>query len=110
MKQWLFEKFNIYAPFVIGGLIGAIVQRMRKAMSFKRFLATLFVSAFVGFVVGILLKNYLNVNDEIVFAFCSISGVFSQEILDEAQEIIGYISSYVKNLLKLNKKDNESTL
>ncbi len=87
------EKFGL---FIIGGLIGAIIHRLRTSMSLKRFIGTLIISAFIGVVVGILCRNYLNINEEITFVFVSISGVFSQDILNELEQLIKLISVFVK--------------
>lgn len=94
-----------YGYYVIGGVIGAIVHRIRNTMSFKRFLGVIFMSAFVGFCVGVVFKNYLKTPDEVIFVACSISGVFSKDILDEIEEIISYISVFVK---KKSKIEDES--
>lgn len=95
-----------YGGYVIGGLIGAIVHRIRNTMSFKKFLGVLFISAFIGFCVGVVLKNYLNVADEVIFVACSISGVFSKDILDEIQEVISMISLFVKKKAKIDEGSN----
>jgi uncharacterized membrane protein len=102
MKDMLITFANKYGGFVIGGLVGAIVHRLRNTMSFKKFLSVLFISAFVGFCVGIIMKNYLNASDEVIFVVCSISGVFSKDILDEIQEFIQNLSVFAKKYLRIN--------
>tara|TARA_R110002167_G_scaffold190638_1_gene392918 strand:+ start:1171 stop:1488 length:318 start_codon:yes stop_codon:yes gene_type:complete len=91
---------NRFGLFVIGGLIGAIVHRLRNRMSWRKFIATLGISAFVGLSVGILLRNYFNAPEEVVFVACSVSGVFSKDLLDEVQQIIALLSDYIKQKLK----------
>ena len=102
MREYLTNIASKYGGFVIGGVIGAIVHRLRNTMSFKRFLSVLFISAFVGFCIGVVMKNYLNTPDEVIFVVCSISGVFSKDILDEIQEIISYVSLFVKKKAKID--------
>lgn len=95
--QNLASRFGL---FVIGGLIGAIVHRLRNKMSWGRFIATLGISGFVGLSVGILCRNYFDAPEEVVFVACSISGVFSKDLLDELHQIIKLFSDYVKKKLK----------
>lgn len=105
MKEYLISLANKYGGYVVGGLIGAIVHRIRNTMSFKKFLGVLFISAFVGFCVGIVMKNYFKTSDEIVFVACSISGVFSKDILDEVGQIINSLSVIFKKKLTPNESE-----
>ena len=41
MKDYLINVASKYGGYVIGGLIGAIVHRLRNTMSFTRFLSNL---------------------------------------------------------------------
>lgn len=108
MIEYLTTLANKYGGYVIGGLVGAIVHRIRNTMSFKKFLGVLFISAFVGFCVGVVMKNYLHSADEVIFVACSISGVFSKDILDEIQEVISYVSLYVKRKARITEEtENE---
>lgn len=105
MKEYLIELIDRYGGFVVGGLIGAVVHRMREKMSIRRFLSVLGISAFVGLCVGILMRSYLEVSQEIIFVACSVSGVFSKDLLDEIQEIIRNISEFVKQ--KMGVRDEK---
>ncbi|WP_370407962.1 hypothetical protein [Tenacibaculum dicentrarchi] len=100
MKDYLVKFVNNNAEYIIAGLIGAIVHRIRNTMSFRAFLGVLFISAFIGFCVGVLLRNYLNATDEVIFVACSISGVFSKDILTEIEQLIAFVSVFVKSKLK----------
>ena len=95
------DKFGL---FIIGGLIGAIVHRARNTMDIKKFLAVLLISAFIGVIVGILSRNYLNANEEVTFVIVSLSGVFSKDLLDEIEALIKYISVVVKKLFEKKLK------
>ncbi|MBE7649308.1 hypothetical protein J2Q11_08720 [Tenacibaculum finnmarkense genomovar finnmarkense] len=103
MKEELINMVNKYSGYVIGGLIGAIVHRIRNTMSFVTFLGVLFISAFIGFCVGVIMRNYLNATDEVIFVACSISGVFAKDILTEIQQVIAFISIYIKTKLKIEE-------
>ena len=103
----IFGLVNKYSGYVVGGLIGAIVHRIRNTMSIKKFLGVLFISAFVGFCVGVVLRNYLDAKDEVIFVACSVSGVFSKDILDEIQELISYVSVWVKNKTTRERDESE---
>lgn len=86
-----------YGILAIMGLIGAVVKRIRKKMSWLRFAGTIGVSVFVAIVTGIFIREWTNFSEEAVFAFCGLAGVFSDEILDEFLEIIRSIPDVVKN-------------
>ena len=102
MKELIVNMTGKFGLFILGGLIGAIIHRFRNQMSWKRFLSTLVISAFMGFCVGILLKEYLGAKEEVIFVACSLTGVFSNDILDQLNEIIDYLSTFIKGFL--NKK------
>jgi len=97
MKEYLTQLVSKYGWLVLGGLVGAVVHRIRNSMSLKRFMGVLVVSGFVGFSVGIIMKNYLSASEEVIFVTCSVCGVFSQDILNEIQELISYLSVFIKN-------------
>ncbi|CAA0156697.1 hypothetical protein [Tenacibaculum maritimum] len=105
MKEDLLNMADKYGGFVIGGLVGAVVHRVRNTMSFRQFLGVVFISAFVGFCVGVVMRNYLHVSDEVIFVACSVSGVFSKDILNELQEVISYVSLFVKKHAKIGEKE-----
>lgn len=96
MKDWILHITQKYGWFVIAGLAGAIVHRLRRLMSIGRFLSVIGISIFVGLCVGILTREYLNVSEEVSFVVCAVSGVFSNDILDEAQKLIKLASLYLK--------------
>lgn len=105
MKEiiYLFEKFGI--TFVVGGLIGAIIQRMRKRMSWKKFISVAIMGMFVGWIIGTALTEWTNLSDRIVYSACALSGVFAEDLLKEFEQTIkklsDFISIYINN--KINK-------
>ncbi|WP_312351235.1 phage holin family protein [Empedobacter sp.] len=96
------EKLGV--PFLIGGFVGALVNRMRKRMTWKRFLASIFLAMFVGWVVGISLSSLLDLPTPFVYAICSMAGAFSEDILDETEKLLSNVSELVKNYI--NNKIN----
>lgn len=98
-----------YSPFIVGGAIGAIIDRMRKEMTWFAFFKSIVISIFLSICVGIVCKDYLMIKSEnIIFVFCGISGVFSKVILDEIETILKLAPVFVKSKLGINKKeDNE---
>ena len=104
IKIWFLNFADKFGLFVIGGLIGAVIHRLRNQMSIKRFIATLVTSAFVGVVVGIALRNYLKLNEEITFAFVSTAGVFSKDIIDIINDIVQQVKKSVQYLSMFSKK------
>lgn len=105
MKEQVTELVSKYGWFIIGGLIGAVIQRIRNSMSLRRFMGVLAISGFVGVSVGIIMRNYFNASEEVIFVACSISGVFSQDILNELQKIINLISVVFKSKAGLSKEE-----
>lgn len=99
---WL-EKFGI--AFVIGGLIGAVVQRMRKRMTIQKFISVAVMGMFVGWIVGTMLTEWTNFSDKVIYSVCAMSGVFAEDILKEFEKLIGRISEFFTNFInnKINK-------
>ncbi|KFC60021.1 hypothetical protein FEM08_12000 [Flavobacterium gilvum] len=46
-------------------------------------------------------------NENIIFAACGLSGVFSKLILDEIEQILKLASVYAKSKLGISKKNEE---
>lgn len=99
---WL-EKFGI--TFVIGGLIGAVVQRMRKRMTIQKFISVAIMGMFVGWIIGSVLTEWTNLGDKIIYSACALSGVFAEDILKETELLVKRISEIVTTYInnKLNK-------
>lgn len=105
MEQYLEllnEGLKKFSPYILGGVIGSIVHRLRvKGMNLADFIASLFISIFVSLCVGIVCKDYFEIKqDTVIFVFTGISGAFSKDILDELQELIKEISVIVKSRLE----------
>lgn len=86
-----------YGGIAIAGLVGAVIKRFRKDMTFGRFIATIIISIFIATITGIFFKEWTDLSESAIFGICGIAGVFSDEILDEIQEIIQDASNYVKS-------------
>lgn len=93
-----------YGFFIVGGAIGSVIHRLRNKMPLKRFISSVIISIFVGLSTGVICRDYFNLTDSIAYVLCSISGVFSESILDEIQEIIKNVSNIVK--AKFNNNDS----
>lgn len=89
-------------PFLIGGFIGALIQRIRKRTTWTKFLGSIFMAMFVGWVVGISITSFFNFQSTFVYAICSMAGVFSQDLLDQIEKIINNLYEFVKSII--NKK------
>ncbi|AOW09514.1 hypothetical protein EM308_08380 [Flavobacterium gilvum] len=99
------KRFN---PYILGGAIGSIIHRMRTEMSWMAFFKSVIVSIFISICMGIACKDYLMVtNENIIFAACGLSGVFSKLILDEIEQILKLASVYAKSKLGISKKNEE---
>lgn len=99
---WL-EKVGI--AFVIGGLIGAVVQRMRKRMTIRQFISVAVMGMFVGWIIGSLLTEWTNFSDKVIYSACAMSGVFAEDILKEFEKLVGKISEFFTSFInnKINK-------
>lgn len=106
MQEILIEVAKKYGLFVVGGAIGAVIHRLRKNMSFGRFLISIVISMFVALCVGVVARDYFNLQISVVNVLCGISGVFSEVILEEIEETIKQVSQIVKN--KFGKDDSYS--
>lgn len=99
---WLKE---IGIAFILGGFIGAIVQRMRKRMSISKFISVAVMGMFVGWIIGTVLTEWTNFGDKIIYSACALSGVFAEDILKEFEKLViklsDFISTFINN--KLNK-------
>ncbi|WP_163401415.1 hypothetical protein [Flavobacterium fluviatile] len=95
-------------PYILGGAIGAIINRMRNEMSWIAFLKSVIMSMFISFCVGTFCKDYLLLqNENIIFVACGLSGAFSKIILDEFEQILKLASVYAKSKLGISKKTEE---
>ena len=104
------EHFGIFA---LGGMVGAIIHRIRNTMSIRQFLLTVITSVFVGILTGIATRNYLHLNEEVTFGIVSLAGVFSKDLLDFIEDILNqlkystkYISLFIKKLIE-NKTNTD---
>ena len=91
------EGLKKFSPFMLGGIIGAIIHRLRNKMTFKRFLSSVAISMFVALCTGIVARDYFNLQESIVYVLCGVSGVFSESILDELEENIKNVSVIIKS-------------
>src|SRR5690554_7726385 len=99
---WL-EKFGI--AFVIGGFIGAVVQRMRRRMTWRKFISVAVMGMFVGWIVGTVLTECTNFGEKVIYAACALSGVFAEDILKELAKFVTKLSEFLSNFInnKINK-------
>ena len=111
-SEWLYDVARQYGFFVVGGATGAIIHRLRNRMTIRRFLASILISMFVSFCVGIMAKDYFMLKESIVYVLCGISGVFANTILDEIEELIKYVSDAAKIKFGIlgDKKDENNPI
>lgn len=94
-----------FSPFIIGGAIGAVVDRMRKEMTWFAFFKSIVISMFISICVGIVCRDYFEIKSEnLIFVFCGISGSFSKIILDEVETILKLAPDVVRSKLGITKK------
>jgi len=93
---WL-EKFGI--AFVIGGFIGAVVQRMRRRMTWRKFISVAVMGMFVGWIVGTVLTEWTNFGEKVIYSACALSGVFAEDILKEFEKLISKVSEFITTFI-----------
>ena len=91
------EKIGLY--FVIGGAIGSIMTAVWKKMSLGMFLRTVFVSMCIGWVTGVLLRNYTDINHDAIYAIVSMAGAFSYQILEQIEKLLKNSSDIISKKL-----------
>lgn len=88
--------FSKYSFFLLAGAIGAAINKLRKAMSWKRFCRSCIIALFTSLCAGILFLHFFQLPIPVVNALCGITGIFSEYILDEIEEMIRNASDYLK--------------
>lgn len=88
--------------FGFAGLVGGVIQSIRKPDSLKKMLGRIIVAAFIGWVAGSLLLYYLQLPEIVVMSMCSVLGAFAEPIMNEIEEFIGEITTIIKD--KINKQ------
>lgn len=100
-----------FLGYILGGMFGAVILRLRTNMNFKQFLGAIVISVFVSTSTGIVCKDYFEIKqDNVIFVLCGISGAFSKIILDEIEEIIKYAGDIIKIRLGGKAKEENKDL
>ncbi len=88
-----------YGIIILVGILGAVINRLRKNMSWGRFFASIIISVFVSLCVGIIAQCYFNLPEPVIFVVCGLFGTFSELILDEIQDLISKLSDVIIKIL-----------
>ena len=94
--QNILDFLSKYSFFLLAGAIGAAINKLRKQMSWKRFLRSCCIAVFTSLCAGILFLHFFQFPIPVVNALCGITGIFSEYILDEIEEMIRNASDYFK--------------
>lgn len=84
---------------LIAGVIGSIVAGFKKKMNKTQFIQSLLTGIFVSWLTGIFLGEYLNLSNEVVYAFCALGGHFSDEILNQVSIVVKSIATHLNNVI-----------
>lgn len=87
---------NKYGLFILAATIGASINKIRKKMSWKRFLSSAFIAIFTGLFAGIIIEHYLGLPTHVVNAICGFIGIFAEYILDEIEELIKKATDFIR--------------
>ena len=94
--QNILDFLSKYCFFLLAGAIGAAINKLRKQMSWKRFFRSCCIAVFTSLCAGILFLHFFQLPIPVVNALCGITGIFSEYILDEIEEMIKDASEYIK--------------
>jgi len=97
--QTLLDLFYKYSGFLLAGVIGASINKLRKRMSWKRFFRSCIIAVFTSLCAGVLFLHLMQLPIPVVNALCGIVGVFSESILDEIEDFIKKASNYIDKKL-----------
>jgi hypothetical protein len=86
--------------FLIAGIVGSIVAGFKKKLNKIQFVQSLFTGVFVSWILGTFLSSYLSLSNEVVYAFCALSGHFSDEILKQTNVIVKSLARYANNFIE----------
>ncbi|WP_295676093.1 hypothetical protein [uncultured Empedobacter sp.] len=86
--------------FLVAGIIGSIVAGFKKKLNKIQFIQSIFTGVFVSWILGTFLSSYLDLSNEVVYAFCALSGHFSDEILKQASIIIKSLARYANSFIE----------
>lgn len=102
----LFDFYSKYGFFIFGGIMGALIHRTRRNMPFVRFLKFLVVAITVALASGIVARDYFNIPETVTYVICGVFGAFSEDLLNEIEDLIHSISEIVKVKLGLPTHTN----
>lgn len=96
MGEWINEIAKNYGVFAFTGIVAASIRRIRNKMTNLRFVAFMITSVFVSVITALFLREWFNIGIHGTLVICAISSHFSDELLDEVQEIITGLSEIIK--------------
>ncbi len=100
MKLIIKEFIEKYGFMMFVGLIGSGINRLRRRMSWKRFIGSIIISICVALSVGVIARDYFHVGESVTYVLCGLSGTFSETILSEIEEFIQNLSDILIKKLK----------
>ena len=115
ITQYIEKFFYNYGFFIVGGALGAIIHRMRTKMSPLRFVKFLFVAIMLALAAGIICRDIFHLTETTIYVICGIFGAFSEEILDEIEDLTKHLSEMARKKLgmedvKKDKQENENNV
>ncbi|MDH2208324.1 MULTISPECIES: hypothetical protein [Empedobacter] len=86
--------------FLCAGVAGAIIAGFKKKLNRIQFIQSIFTGVFVSWILGTFLSSYLDLSNEVVYAFCALSGHFSDEILKQTSIIVKSLARYANSFIE----------
>lgn len=86
--------------FLLAGIIGSIIAGFKKKLNKIQFIQSIFTGVFVSWILGTFLSSYLDLSNEVVYAFCALSGHFSDEILKQLSVVIKSLARYANTFIE----------
>lgn len=86
--------------YLCAGVAGAIIAGFKKNLNRIQYIQSIFTSVFVSWILGTFLSSYLDLSNEVVYAFCALSGHFSDEILKQTSIIVKSLARYANSFIE----------
>lgn len=102
-----------YGIFFYAGVFSTIAFMMSKRASNSKLLNHFVQASFVGVIIGILVRNYTDFVDELIFVVAAVAGYFALDILREVREFISlsseFIWAFIRRKTGMGKEKSDSS-
>ena len=101
---------STYQLLFLSGIVGSVAWRLQHKMLLIMFIKHVLVSIFVSSIVCLIVKNFTDWSNDIIFVGGAIGGYFSSALIKEGGEIVDSISDIVKEKLGKDKNEDDESV